>query len=185
MTTHGRLAIASIALAVTVIGCSQSTTSPSREASALRGEARDREFTLVITSPQATWPEGEAIQVQAELSYEGPLPVTTIWSSGGGVIGFSVEEVNGDRKMDAIREASCAPYTIGQGQPITTPYIKSGAINPGEPNEAFYRDFFEDPLFRLPPGSWRITAWASLNTGPDCGGGRAVDLRASLLVLVQ
>jgi hypothetical protein len=174
-----------MAISIALAACAPATASPTGGALPLRNEVHDPEFTLVITSPRATWKENEAIQVQAELSYRGALQTTTIYSSGGGVIGFSVEEVNGDRKMDAIRDASCAKYTIGQGQPITTPFAKSGAINPGEPNEAFYREFLADPLFHLPAGRWRVTAWALLYTGPDWCGGREEDLRAALLITVQ
>ena len=81
---------------------------------------------------------------------------------------------------------ACFDYTIGPDQPIKTPYIKSLGINPGEPNEAFYLNFLDDPLFRLPPGSWHVTAWASLVTGgPELCDGRQVDLRASLLIIVE
>ena len=171
-------------LALALVGCSQPTVSPFILAAPLRGEASDPEFTLVITSPLAVWPEGEAIEVEAELSYLGDLPTLTIASAAGGVIGFSVIERNGDRRMVAVRDAACVEYSIGPGQPITTQYIKSGAINPGEQNEAFYTEFFADPLFRLPPGSWRVEAWALLYTEPACGG-LSVDLRASLLITVQ
>lgn len=174
-----------MALAVALMGCSQPTVSPSIQAAPLRAEAMDAEFKLVIASPQAIWPTGDAITVRAELSYLGAQPSATVYGAAGGVIGFSVEEVKGDRRMEAIRDLACKSYTIGQGHPIATPYIKSGAINPGEPNEAFYRDFFADPLFRLPAGAWRVTAWASLITEPRCGEGRQVDLRASLLINVE
>lgn len=184
MKISGRGVNAFVAAAVVLGGCSQATALPSIQAAPLRGEARDPEFTLVITSPQAAWSVGDAIEVQAELSYDGAMSVVTIGSAIGGVIAFTVVEVNGDRRMDAVRDAACAPYTIGPDHPITTPYLKSGGINPGEPNEAFYRDFFADPAFRLPPGAWRVTAWANLATGPDCGR-PVVDLRATLLITVE
>ena len=85
--------------------------------------------------------------------------------------------------MDAIRDAAGFTYTIGPDQPITTQYQKSGAIDPGEPNEAFYEAFFADPLFHLPAGSWRVEAWTQLFVG-GCDG-RRVELRASLLLTVQ
>ena len=183
MTILGRRALAFAALSVAAIGCSQPLTA-SPPAQALRGEAIDPEFTLVNTSPKATWRVEEAIVVQAELAYRGALPELTIGGSGGGLIGFSVRELGGDRRMDAVREADCSFFTISPGQPITSSYRKSGTIDPGEPNEGFYRQFFADPLFHLPAGSWQVEAWAQLNVGPECRG-RTVDLRASLLIIVQ
>lgn len=184
--TRGGRGSAFIVLALGLIGCSQPTVSPVVQAAPLRGEARDPEFTLAITSPEAVWLADDSIEVQAQLSHIGALPVVTIGSAAGGVIGFSVVEVNGDRRMDAVRDMACFDYTIGPDKPIRTPYIKSGGINPGEANEAFYRNFFDDPLFRLPPGAWHVTAWASLVTGgPELCRGRQVDLHASLLITVQ
>lgn len=98
--------MALLTLMMLLVGCSESAAAPTTEALPMRGEARDPDFTLVITSPQATWTEGEAIEVQAELSYSGP-PRATIYSAVGGVIGFTVVEVNGDRRMDAVRDAAC------------------------------------------------------------------------------
>jgi len=184
MTPFVRHLTAAAVLTITILGCTLSEASPSVQAASLRGEARDAEFTLVIHSPQAIWSAAEEITVQAELSYTGTSQELAIGGAIGGVIAFSVEEVTGDRRMDAIRDAACARYTIGPDRPITSPYIKSGVFNPGEPNEAFYREFFDDPLFRLPTGTWRVTAWAALAIGPDCGG-RQVDLRAPLLITVQ
>lgn len=184
MTTRGLRAILFLALAMTLVGCTQPTVSPFIQAAPLRGEASDGQFTLVIASPHAAWQAGEAIDVQAELSYREALLPATIGSSVGGVIGFSVLEVNGDRRMEAVRDAACAQYAIAPDRPITAPYVTSGAINPGEPNEAFYIEFFADPLFRLPAGTWRVEAWALLYTGPECGGDE-VDLRASRLITVH
>ncbi len=183
MMVRARPAAGLMALAIALIGCAEVSSTPSVAAAPLRGEARDGEFTLVITSPQAAWSIDEAITVQAQLTYGGAVPTLEISSAAGGVIGFSVFELTGNRRMDAIRDAACFPYTIGPDQPIITPYIKSGEINPGDSNEAFYKDFFADPLFHLPAGSWRVEAWAQLYVA-GCDG-RRVELRASLLLTVQ
>ena len=182
MTTRTRSVIGLAALALVLASCMQSTPSPSAQPPLL-AESHDAEYRLVISSSQAVWGEDEAIQIAAQLSYSGPQ--REISGSGSGVIGFSVEEVGGSRKMQGIRDAACTSYSISRGQPITTAYQKSGAIDPGEPNEAFYRQFFADPLFHLPSGEWKITAFAQFTTGPGCGEGREVDLRASLVIAVH
>jgi hypothetical protein len=179
MTTRAWSVMGPAALALMLASCAQSTPSPPP----LLGEAHDAEYRLVISSSQAVWGAGDAIQVAAQLSYTGPE--RDIASSAGGVIGFSVDEVGGSRKMEGIRDAACASWSIGRGLPITAAYQQSGAINPGEQNEAFYTEFFEDPLFHLPSGHWKITAFAQFRTGPGCRGGREVDLRASLVITVE
>jgi hypothetical protein len=183
MTMRTRSVMGLAAFALILASCAQSTPSPSAPPPPLLAEANDAEYKLVISSSQAVWDVDEAIQVAAQLSYSGPE--REIASSAGGVISFSVEEVGGSRKMEAIRDAACASWSIGRGLPITAAYQKSGGINPGEPNEAFYGEFFEDPLFHLPSGEWKITAFAQFKTGPGCRGGRDVDLRASLVIPVE
>ena len=176
-----------MALAAVLVGCA---TKPSQAPAstapgpALRGEATDPEFRLVISTPKATWAAGETIQVEAALSYVGGAAQATIAGSGGGVIGFSVEEVNGTRRMGPVSDDTCRPFTIGPGQPMTAPYAKSGGFTAEDPNAAFYRQFFADPLFRLPEGAWRVTVHASFSTGADCGGGRQVDLAATVQITV-
>lgn len=158
-------------------------SSPSAEA--LRAVALDPEYTLVITSPQATWAAGETIEVGASLNYLGGAPAVTLTGSGSGVIGFSVEEMNGNRRMEAAWHDDCRRYTIGPREPITSPYRKSGAFDAEEPNAPFYEAYFADPLFRLPNGAWKVTAIASFNTSPECGGDRTVLLQASVVISVQ
>jgi len=146
---------------------------------------QDAEFVLAISTPKHEWASNEAIEVQATLSITltRPEASSVIWGSGGGIIAFEVVELTGTRRMDAVRDASCVRYSVSPSTPIEAPYAKSGTIDPGDPNEAFYRDFFNDPLFHLPAGRWRITAWASLTVG-ECGG-RPVDMRASLEITVR
>lgn len=147
-------------------------------------EAQDGEFVLRIAAPRTIWAAGEPIEVTATLSYEGPLAVTSIGGAGAGPIAFSVVELNGTRRLDGIMTADCAPHEIGRQAPIVREYVKSGAINPGDLNEAFYRTFLDDPEFRLPSGRWQVIAWAAFQSHAGCEG-RSLDLRASLILMVK
>jgi hypothetical protein len=126
------------------------------------------DFRLTISSPSGTWGSDEAIEVEATLEYLGNAAETTIWGSGSGPIGFSVVEVSGDREMGGAFTADCASHVIGAGQPITTPFQKSGGYSPDEPNATFYASFFADPVFRLPAGEWQVTASATFDDGETC-----------------
>ena len=137
-----------------------------------------------MSTPKATWSAEEAIDVGASLAYLGGQAEATLFGSGDGVLFFSSEEVNGDRKMEAGWRESCGPHTIGPQQPITTAYRKSGGWVPEDPNAAFYQAFFADPLFHLPRGQWKITALATFSFGNGCGQGRKVDLSASFTITV-
>lgn len=180
MVERRTASVALSVLAIVLAACNAPSQSGSPPAV---GEARDPEFVLVISTPQEVWEAADVIDVQATLSYIGAKAETEVWSSVGGVVAFEVIELSGDRRMDAIRDLACARYLISPGQPVSSAYVKSVGIDPGEPNEDFYRQFFADPLLHLPKGKWRIGAWASFAVG-ECGG-RQVDLRASLSITVN
>ncbi len=167
-----------VLLAATTVGCAE----PSREQ---RAVTHDGEFTLVIRSPASVWTAADAIEIEATLTYTGSQPEVTFVGSGSGVLFFSVDELNGDRRMDAAWHDDCRIYSIGPRDPITSPYRKSAGFGDEDPNAAFYRAFFKDPVFHLPPGVWTITAIANFRTGADCGGGRAVMLEAPLTINVR
>lgn len=69
--------------------------------------------------------------------------------------------------------------------PITTHYLKSGGYGIGEPDADFYQSFLADPIFRLAPGRWKLTAYAPLTIGPEGCRGTRVDLKASITLIVQ
>jgi hypothetical protein len=176
VATAARVGIGLLLAAITV-GCSRPAE--------LRAVAHQGDFTLVSASPRATWTAADAIEIGAVLTYSGPLQQVTLTASGSGVIFFSVEELTGDRHMDAAWHLDCRTYTIGPRDPIRSPYRKSGGFTDEDPHASFYRAFFDEPTFRLPPGQWRITAIAHFNTGAECGGGEAVMLEAPVTINVR
>lgn len=138
-----------------------------------------------MSTPKAIWSAEEAIDIGASLAYLGDQADATLFGSGSGVLGFSVEELTGDKEMGAAWHDDCKGYTIGTHQPISAAYRKSGGWGEEDPNAAFYKAFFADPLFHLPRGQWKITALAMFSFGNVCGQGRKVDLRASVTITVQ
>ena len=63
-----------------------------------------------------------------------------------------------------------------------TGIVKSGGFSADDPDAAFYRAFFSEPLVRLPAGRWEIAAVASFVVGdrrPEHS------LRASITVTVE
>jgi hypothetical protein len=53
---------------------------------------------------------------------------------------------------------------------MVSPIKKSGGYSDSQPDAAFYRAFFADPLVRLPAGEWDITAIAVFTEGLGCQG---------------
>jgi len=145
--------------------------------------AHEGDFTLRIAADRLAWSSAEEIKLAATLTYDGPLAETTLWGSGDGVVFFSVIEIGGTRRLEASWHSDCGPHPIGPAEPIHVPYRKSGGFSADDPNAAFYRAFFADPLFHLPPGRWEVLAQANFATGDGCGG-NPINLVASLVLTV-
>lgn len=145
-------------------------------------KVRSGDFTLEISSPRDTWPAGSPIEVTATLAYNGPGS-TTVYGPEPHPLSFGVREIGGTREMAASLTYAGAPIHIGP-EPLVVAYRKSGGWSPGDdPNEAFYEEFFADPLFRLPPGRWEVYVWARFAT--EDGGRYSVDVTAGLWLTVD
>lgn len=186
MKVHGSHTFAFNSLIVLLLatGCSSSTTPP-QAFGPVRDVDRDRDFVLTLETTKATWQAEEPIEVLTTLEYVGPGDGTPYFGSGGGPLTFDLREMSGTRILEGLATADCATHEIDVDRPLRTGYQKSGGFSPGEPNEAFYRAFLNDPLFRLPAGDWELSVRAYLYLPPGCGGGREVDLRATIGLRVR
>jgi hypothetical protein len=127
----------------------------------------DGTLRLTLTTPHGIYGPSDAIEPIATVSYLGPDAETTIHHGGSPVL-FSIEEVGGDRRMDGLMNLPCLRSTVDQAAPLTFPFVKSGGIG-----ESFDRPWFDDPVLRLPVGTWRIRVALIADTtdGTDtCGG---------------
>jgi hypothetical protein len=147
----------------------QPTLTPTASAAeGLRAEANDPAgpYRLTFEFPKSTWAAGEPITARAELSYL-LVGQTKLYGSGGGsLVVFGLDELNGNRDMQPVRTADCAPYVINSVQPLSTGLTKSGAFDSSDPNGAFWQAWFADRSgYRLPAGDWAITANVSFDVG--------------------
>lgn len=172
------------ALWLVVAACSATPTPEPTETNAPPARAEDVEgpFRLVFELPKTTWQAGEPIEGQAVLSLVG-AGSTELSGSGGGLIAFDILEVGDRRHMEAGWDSSCASHRLEAVRPIVSGIVKSGGFTAEDPDADFYRAFFADPLVRLPPGDWQITAVASFVDGRGCAG-QSYLLRAPILVHV-
>jgi hypothetical protein len=164
-------------------GSSPSTSpTPTPETVPGHAEAVDGRFRLTFDLPKTTWSVADAIAGTATLALLGGGSVE-LGGSGQGLFGFAFDEIGGRRHMVPAWTADCRPYRLEAGQPMTSAILKSGGFAGDDPEAAFYRAFFQDPLLHLPAGQWRITAVASFLEGRDCSGPDH-DVQAAILVLV-
>ena len=166
-----------------VAGCAASPT-PTPEAVAQPGhaEAAQGRFRLTFDLPRTTWNAREPIQGTATLQVLG-TGGADIGGSGIGLFGFAFLETGGRRKMEPGFAADCRAYRLQAGLPTISPITKSGGFTSDDPEAAFYRSFFQDPLVHLPPGEWRIVAVASFVEGRDCSGSSHT-IQAPITVLI-
>jgi hypothetical protein len=82
-------------------------------------------------------------------------------------IGFRIEEVGGERLMGGGMDLPCLRTELAKSGSTVLPFGKAGS--PDDPTQGFDRAWYEDPVLRLPAGTWRIIAHLDVSLG-DCGG---------------
>ena len=164
-----RLLIGAIAAVVLVgVGGLLLRTEPPRTGpgAPLGATAEDASFRLVLKTPQATYSPEETIEPVATVTYTGPRPTETLFHAAY-PIGFQIEEVGGERGMGGGMDQPCLRTELAKGEAATLPFAKAGS--PDDPRRGFDRAWYEDPVLRLPAGTWRIIAHLNVSLG-DCGG---------------
>jgi hypothetical protein len=144
-------------------GCSLVPTS------ALEARDADQKFELLLRVGSARYAANAPIEASATLSYLGPNAGIDIVGSGSGVVTYSVRQIDGRLEIGGAQTDDCKPYRLDRGRPMVVPYAKSGGWAGDDEDAAFYVAFFNDPVFRLPPGTWMISANAGF-TEEECGG---------------
>ncbi len=117
--------------------------------------------------------------------WTGPKPQASIWGSGSGPVAFGLAQIDGDIVIAGARmTADCVSHEYARLVPVALPFRKSGGFSNDDPNAAFYKAFFADPVLRLPAGRWRVTASLSgfLEACDADAPGVGINLEAMILV---
>jgi hypothetical protein len=153
---------------------------PSGPDGPLGATAEDASFRLALTTPRTTYGTEDAIEPVATMTYLGPRATETVFHAAY-PIGFRIEEVGGQRLMGGGMDQPCLRTELPKGGSVVLPFAKAGS--PDAPEQGFDRAWYEDPVLRLPAGTWRIVAYLDVFIG-DCGGERH-QLTVANVVLVQ
>jgi hypothetical protein len=176
-----RLLIGAVAAVVLVaVGGLVLRTEPPRTPGPLGATAEDASFRLALTTPRTTYGTEDAIEPVATMTYLGPRPAETVFHAAY-PIGFRIEEVGGPRLMGGGMNQPCLRTELAKGGSAVLPFAKAGS--PDDPTQGFDLAWYEDPVLRLPAGTWRIFASLDVFIG-DCGGERH-QLTVENIVLVQ
>jgi hypothetical protein len=157
---RGRVSTAlAAALVVAMAGCSSpAPSSPSTGGSQpIDARVESNGFVLRVALPSATYDSADPIPVETTITWVGPAPIGRIWGSGSGPAFFAFKEVGGaGREMSGPVTADCAVHDFPAGVPVAIPLRKGASWTDKDPNAAFYRAWSQDPVLRLPPGTWQL-----------------------------
>lgn len=128
-------------------------------------ETSDELFLLVARSPSDRYAAGQAMEVTAEILYQGPRNRETIFHAASPV-GWRVEQLDGPAVMGGAMAEPCVATDLLPGSVKSYPFEKGGVVEDRPP---FDMAWFQDPALRLPAGRWRFTATMQVWLG-DCGG---------------
>lgn len=129
-------------------------------------------YVLSFTLPKRQWHVSEAIVGEAQVR---PLGTAERVVSGPGEVIFGFEfAAEGGLTIRPVWPASCKAHVVRADAPLSTGILKSGGVNPLDPNAEAIRNFLRDPVLQLPAGTWRITAIADISEGPECEQPRSV-----------
>jgi len=142
--------------------------------------AEDASFRLTLTTPRATYSPDDAIEPVASVTYLGPQATETMFHAAY-PIGFRIGEVGGERLMGGGMDLPCLRTELAKAGSAVLPFGKAGS--PDDPKQGFDRAWYEDPVLRLPAGTWRIIAYLDVYVG-DCGG-EAHQLTVENIILVR
>ena len=179
-----RGAVAAIVLAL-VAACGQAPTPSGPTGQPIVVVGRDAGFALSMRVGSDVVDAGVPIDVSSILTWEGAAPSATIWGSGGGPVSFSLEQVGGPLNIGGAMTADCAKHEYARLVPTAIPFQKSGGYTADDPNAAFYRTYFADPVLRLPAGRWKLTAIANGYLKPCDMNARQVNITLQAEILVR
>jgi hypothetical protein len=176
------LSVATLALAMAACAGSASPSgSAPAEPEPVTDAARDVAFALTLSVDRAAFRSSEPITVAATWTYLGPKGAERVFHAARPV-GFVIEEIGGGRGMGGGMELPCLFTDVVAGQPVAVPFGKAGEVT-DDPSAGFDLAWYQDPVLRLPPGSWRIVAYLDVYLG-DCGG-ESHTLEAAVGVVVE
>ncbi len=171
-----------LVLALAACDSSTPTSPPAPSSSPVTATDTQGRFRLTFQMPRDTWATSESLTGQAQLALTQGASAA-LSGSGSGPLGFAFAEVGGTRQMGPGWTADCAQHSLSADAPISSGFRKSGGWSDDQPDAAFYRGFFNDPLVHLPPGTWDISAIASFIDGAGCRGAD-IELQATIRVTI-
>jgi hypothetical protein len=125
----------------------------------------DGPYALELRSERAVYHESEVIEVSGAFVYRGAASIDV---QGFKPLVFGVQEPVYGIDLDMATTLECNHETLEPGERIEAQFVKGGGVSTSDPEYAFKKAYLQDPVFRLPPGTWHIQLAGWLYEG-DCG----------------
>jgi hypothetical protein len=118
---------------------------------------------ITLKAGQGTYAAGEAIDIDAELAWEGPpgFRVEIFAARSSDVvhpIHFGWEQLDGDMRVGPPIQNRCDPYVLRSGRPLAAAFTKESGTFGDREHDEFWGEYFASPELRLPPGRFRVGA---------------------------
>ncbi len=161
-----------------------SSAQPDIDGSPLSSSDALGDFVLDLRAESTRVRAGQPIFLNPVLRYVGPEDVATISGSGAGMTGIGVTQLDGPINTGGGETSDCAPHSVPRATGLRIGH-KSLAFNGDDPLLSFYEGYGNDPLLRLPPGTYEISAHAHFFATPSCPSEDEIFLRTALTVIVE
>jgi hypothetical protein len=173
-----RRLLGTVALALAVAAC----TSAAAPAAPAHASKTSGDYRLDLDLPKTVWQAAEPISGTATLANTSATPIA-LYGSGSGPLVFSYKDVATGRTIEGVSTADCGgPTMLDSSKPITASLSRSGAFQPGNPDDAWREAFIERGV--LPAGTWEIRVEAQFAVAAGCGG-RGSKLQTSVQIEVR
>jgi hypothetical protein len=144
---------------------------------------RDGDFDLVLRSGKALYAPGDPIDVTAALTYRGPAASIEFLHDSSGPIMFSIRErVFGEINVGTISLLMTDRTTLRRSVPQEVAFTKGGGFSGDSPDAPKYREWLQDPVLRLPEGTWHLSATAG---GATPAGDALFNLSTEITIVVD
>jgi hypothetical protein len=124
------------------------------------------DFWVEIHSDHRIYRESDPIVITAALQYLGDSAIDV---SGFHPFGFSIREpVNGLSLNASVTTMECTSQRVLPGMKVEAPFRKSAIVSSLDQDYEAKLAYLNDPVLRLPPGSWHVAVNGSTILGQGC-----------------
>lgn len=165
-------------------GTPMSPTQRPSPTSTARAEATEGDWQLVLEVGRGQLSAEEPITVQTTLTYTGSQPTMVAWGPNFGFVGFELMAADSSTHLVSGGDTDCVRHDFVRGQPVSFAFVKPSEFISGDQPPSWITAFLADPQFRLPAGSWELSAAIRFSPGGSLCSADQVSLVATVRLTV-